>query len=339
MTNEYALCCPWRRFLARFMDYLIYSFLWLFILRFVFGANLATGSSPSYLDTLMVLFLMLLVEPAQLHKFGTTPGKKLLGIKVETLHGYRLSYWKGLYRTGKLISSGLGYGIPILNIYRLWISYKRCTNREMQPWDEDISYSISDIKWSRGALYAAVSVVLIFAMGLTIALDPLPPNRADLTIEEFAENFNYLAAYYQVDLGGRNLSANGQWERGSEEDSIISGYPEFFYKLDDGIIKEVGFELEIVNHDKWISSYEDQMIIAALSFLGAQQDMHLFSRTRKEIVNRISGNSFESFQFKEDGITVANDVEYSGYFADFPVLVPDEFKESRFWMFFRMQKN
>jgi len=341
MPREHAVCSPWRRFLARSMDYLIYSFLWLLILRFVFGVNLITRSSFSnYLDTLMILLLMLLVEPALLQKFGTTAGKKALGIRVETLHGHRLSYWEGMYRTGNIISSGLGYGIPILNIHRLWRSYKRCANGEIQPWDEDISYSISDITWHRGVIYAAVSVVLIFAMGLTITVEPMPPNRGDLTIDEFAENFNYLASYYQINLGGRSLSANGQWDRESEEDSIICGYPEFFYKLNNGSIKEVGFELEFVNHDKWISSYEDQMILAALSFVGAQQDIALLSMTRKEIIKKISGKSFQDFEFEEGGITVSNEVEYSGYFADFPVLVPDESSEkTRFWMFFRMQKN
>ncbi|MFH5836480.1 MerR family transcriptional regulator [Proteiniclasticum sp. C24MP] len=84
---------PVRRFLARILDLSIYAFLLDSVLVFIFNMITSNRNAvENLLFTGVVTVLMLLVEPLLLMKFGTTPGKALLGLIVRNPEGSRLSY-------------------------------------------------------------------------------------------------------------------------------------------------------------------------------------------------------------------------------------------------------
>ena len=66
---------------------------------------------------------MLLLEPAFLRGFGTTPGKAILGFRLEHEDGRKLTYLEGLSRTWQVALWGMGLGIPIYSLYRYFKSY------------------------------------------------------------------------------------------------------------------------------------------------------------------------------------------------------------------------
>jgi len=322
---------PWRRYLARMFDIFMYDILWSAFLAFVFHVNLAARNNLlSLFNSFAAIAIMLVLEPLWLYLFGTTPGKAIFGLRIETPEGRRLSYGEGLERTWGVIGAGMGYNIPIYNLIRLWKSYKLCSEKETQPWDESISYTLKDTKWYRGVFYTGAYAAAFVVLLMIMSAQRLPPNRGDLTVAEFVENHNYYAKFLGVDFGNEYLDENGKWaEKEFDGTAYIEiGHterPEYHFTIEDGYVTGVSFEIEIKNNEDWINSYDTQMVLASLAFAGAQNEMRLFSKIPSQIVKQIDSNTFKDFQFAEAGIKFTCDTEYSGYVDLQPhFLVPEE---------------
>lgn len=310
---------PWRRYFARLLDISIYNILWSAFLAFAFHVNLTSRSNlENFFDVFIAFAIMLFLEPLWLHLFGTTLGKAIFGLRIETPNGNLLSYSDGLERTWGVIGVGMGYNIPIYTLVRLWKSYNLCIENENQPWDESISYTIKDTKWYRNMLYIGAHAVVLAVLITIVYAQQLPPNRGDLTIAEFVENYNYYVKFFDIDFGNEYLDENGKWVENDHDGTIYIqiGHvekPEYNIILENGYVSGVSFAVEIKNNENLLSSYDTQMFLASLAFVGAQEEMKLFSKIPTRIAKQISDKTFEDFKFKEAGITFSCDTEYSGY--------------------------
>ena len=91
---------PWRRFLARTFDLMLYSLLRDFLLVMLFRTNISSQSSvENFFLTYISLGLMLLIEPLWISMFNTTPGKAIFGLKIENIDRTRLTYGEAYMRT------------------------------------------------------------------------------------------------------------------------------------------------------------------------------------------------------------------------------------------------
>lgn len=309
---------PWRRFLARSFDISIYNILWSVFLAFVFHVNVAARSGPeNLLDTLIVFIMMLFLEPLWLRLFGTTPGKLIFGLRIENPDGGHLFYDEGLDRTLRVIGTGMGYNIPIYSLICLWKSYGRCIENEIQPWDESIYYTIKDTKRYRGLLYIAASALSFIVLFTIISSQLLPPNKGDLTVAEFAENYNYYAKLFEIDLGDEYMDETGNWDKKKTDGSVIyiglAEKPEYHFTTENGYVTGVSFVIEVVNNEGFITSYNKQMFLTSLAFACAQNEVRLFSKIPNRIADKIDNNIFKDYNFTEAGITFMCDIEYSGY--------------------------
>ena len=321
---------PWRIFLARTFDSSIYRIFWSAFLAFVFHINLTFRNNWKYiLDSFIIIAIMLILEPLWLHLFGTTLGKAIFGLRIESDDGKRISYSEGLERTWGVIGKGMGYNIPIYSIVRYWKSYRTCSENEAQPWDESISYTIKDTKWYRNVLYICAYVVTIVILLMIHSVQLLPPNRGELTVAQFVENYNYYAKYYDINFGNKYLDENGEWAENEFDGTFYvqidrDEMPEFRFNIENGYVQGVSFEVELKNNQKWLRSFDDQMLLASLAFICAQNEMGLFSKLPGSITEQIGNNAFQSFRFTEAGITVICDTEYYGYEAGPMYLYPVE---------------
>jgi DNA-binding transcriptional MerR regulator len=335
---------PWRRFLARMLDVTIYSTFWSALLALVFHVNITNRKGVlDFIDTIMAIIIMLFVEPLLLRFFGTTIGKWVFGLRLEDENGNRPSYNSGFTRTWGVIGSGLGYNIPIYNLVRLWKSCKRCSENEPQPWDDELMYSIKDTKPYRGVLFVGINILIVGAISLILICAQLPPNRGDLTVVEFAENYNTLASYYGINTG-KYLNENGQWADNPYDGRVYinafgSPLTAFEYTTINNYITSIRFEIEISKSQDWLSSSNMQMILSALSFMGAQKEAGIFSNIRSKIPKLINENSFKSFDITQAGIQMNCDVAFSGYvIASDEMLIPEDGAQTHYHMVFSMQK-
>ena len=211
--------CPWRRFFARNVDAGLYGLLWSMLSQWVFRINpdnfiqfmagLAWSLACGYVGWLLTFVF----EPVLLHYWGTTPGKWIFGLSVRDEDGSKLSIRTAYARLWGVFGYGNCYALPFFDWYCNYKCYRACKEEEL-PWDLENGCSIvvreREVRWYRVALYLLV-IALRAAAGYGIDLHAkLPPNRGELTLEQFVENCNDYLKYNE------NLppyvTADGTWD-------------------------------------------------------------------------------------------------------------------------------
>ena len=211
--------CPWRRFFARNVDAGLYGLLWSMLSQWVFRINpdnfiqfmagLAWTVACGYVGWLLTFVF----EPVLLHYWGTTPGKWIFGLSVRDEDGSKLSIRTAYARLWGVFGYGNCYALPFFDWYYNYKCYRACKEEEL-PWDLENGCSIvvreREVRWYRVALYLLV-LVLRAAAGYGIDIHAKqPPNRGELTLEQFVENCNDYLKYNE------NLppyvTADGTWD-------------------------------------------------------------------------------------------------------------------------------
>lgn len=338
---------PWRRFFARNIDLTIYSVLWSMLLTLALNVNISSrGTAGKNVDLLMAVVFMLILEPAMLSLFGTTPGKFLLGLRITSCEGRRLTYSEAASRTVSALWYGMGFCIPIYNLVRLWKSYKDCSEGYPLRWEGESTMSLKDEKaWRIGAVvctYAFLFGVLV----LTIMSSGLPKHRGEISVAEFCDNYNRLAKYYDVGTDRYYLDESGKWIEVKNYGEVVIEIgggvrTEYIFTEQDGVMTGVEFAVEMTNSDDWPSSYQNEMILLMLSFIQAQKEYNSWRDGSSKIIEKVQQSEFRDFSFTEYGITVTCDVDYSGYMetADMGMLFPEEGQDNSFQFRFSMKKN
>ena len=252
--------CPWRRYFARMLDHAFGGLILSVILSLVFRVNMQNiGGFGEWLLGYVEWLIWLPLEALLLSRWGTTPGKWIMGIRVEHEDGRKLTFGEAIDRTWQVFVTGMGALIPIYNIYRLWKSYKavRDGDDDELEWEWNTN-SVLVIKerdcpgW-RPAVYAGACAALIFllvAVGMFPGLHP-PHRGSQLTVEEFVDNYNTMARFHGYT--GDELQMDGtfgvppEWPA-SELDSItidLEEDPVLRFEETDGILTKVSLKQDL----------------------------------------------------------------------------------------------
>jgi len=164
-TDTVAKVRPWVRYWARYLDVMIFSF--------IFGIFLAIFI-PSILEksnivlTMLSLFAWIFVESMLLSSWGTTPGKWLLRISLKDVNGNKPTFSSALNRSFTVWFKGLGFGIPIVNLITLIISYNHLTQNGITSWDKDGHFTVAHKKI--GIIRTIIAVIIFILSIFLIAL-------------------------------------------------------------------------------------------------------------------------------------------------------------------------
>lgn len=311
---------PWRRYFARWLDLNLYGVIGQALTVLVFHMHSDHGAIINFIiNWILLMLVLLLIEPLLLSRFGSTVGKALFGIAVCQKDGTHLTYLQGFNRTWDVVKSGMGYMIPVYNVVRMFRCYQLYVNGSEMEWDEQYSYTFKHITilcW--GLFFVWIACLRLAPHGIG-ELAQVPPHRGELTVEEFADNFNYLASYYQVDHNSPKLEMDGTWEESENgemihQDMLYGGVrPEFVYAEENGIITGISFVVEAEDVGGVMSPYVMQMNVAALAYAGAQKGAAWNFTERNRVRNGIRNSGFSDFQFSYGGVDIRCDKEYSGY--------------------------
>ncbi|WP_312653761.1 MerR family transcriptional regulator [Proteiniclasticum sp.] len=311
---------PWRRFLARGFDLALYLTLWHAVLVKIFHVNVGERIGLiGYLDLIVIIIMMILIEPVLLHFFRTTPGKAIFGLRIENADENRLTYIEAFNRTWGVALKGLGLAIPLVSFITYWTSYDRMKNGEIQPWDEGISYRIKDRKIYRFVVFGLANVLLILVFSFVEFSYYVPPHKGDLTVEEFSENFNHYAKIYDMDFGNLYLDKNGSWQEIVKYDHRTSLLPDYLlppvvrFRQKDGLVTGISFVVEVEETDLWIESNRNFMMLSSLALKGKNQSI-LQTDSDQAIIDEIWRKPFESFAIEAGGLLITNRIENSGYY-------------------------
>lgn len=170
---------PWRRFFARGIDLQIIGLPTSFAIAFVlatihppFGEWIQTKGSE-WAFAILLFPVILALETVVFALFGNTLGKALLGVKLRSLAGERLTVSQYIERQARIYLGAYGLGIPLVSLFTLWGSYRNLTQQGSTAYDRG-SYRVTaaPMSWLRwlGAILLIVSLLAING-----ALNVLPP--------------------------------------------------------------------------------------------------------------------------------------------------------------------
>lgn len=307
---------PWVRWLARTLDFTLYR------VALLCGSVLLTRTvlpSDPLLDLILsylVWGVAFLVEPLLLSTWGTTPGKWIMGLTVRDACGDKLTWKAAATRLRVLFGKGEGWGIPFYDLYRNYKSYKACMDGQTQPWDEDVAYTLADTSPLRAVGCAAAWAAGVLVTLASVLSITMPLHRGPVTVAEFSENYN---EYYRQIMGQEalyRLDSQGRWEKRDSGGTVVilgsDGPPaELEFTLDGDIVTGVSFRSQDPP-GLWGGGAAPSLELTALCLLGRQADLfHWYGLSTG--LSDAMGGAWESYRVDYGGLTIVNDVAYSGY--------------------------
>jgi uncharacterized RDD family membrane protein YckC len=138
--GEFDLARAWPRFWARLFDIVLYSLpvgLVAGLLAPGLFTSLPAGRAGDILAGLLALPIVMIIDALVISYFGTSPGKAIAGLKVETFDGKKLSVETSLRRNLLVYLKGLGLGLPVICLVTYSQSYTAVRDDGTASWDDD----------------------------------------------------------------------------------------------------------------------------------------------------------------------------------------------------------
>ena len=304
----------WQRFFARYLDVTLYHAFWVTLLPLL-GYNLFRNrNGGAMLVQVLSLLTMFFLEPLLLHIFAATPGKWLFGLRVTDGDDGKLTYEAALNRTAFVFWYGIRLDLPVLRLVRLY----KCAEDEQAgkalPWEADSEQTVHDRRGWRFAAAALLAIAVMAGAVLSVLLPIGTVHRGDLTVAQFAENYN--AIQRQLGSEGIELDASGCWKAesvfetsgGTTTYMFRDRYPQFEYETENGILTAVIYRLESGTGNEVQASPDGNVLSLALyAFAGAETKYLAFDRALQTAAADLSEHRFSEFQTVVDGV----DVSYS----------------------------
>lgn len=134
----------WRRFGARWFDYLAY--LALFHIWIVWADVDLKALAQRSLFPIVFVMPWIFFEAVALHFWGTTLGKWLTGLKVRTVEAQKLTAGKALLRTVRVMILGMGFAQPFLIIICHLLASWFATKKKIVLWDSSAGIRLERAK-------------------------------------------------------------------------------------------------------------------------------------------------------------------------------------------------
>ena len=302
----------WQRFFARYLDVTLYHAFWVTLLPLL-GYNLFRNrNGGAMLVQVLSLLTMFFLEPLLLHIFAATPGKWLFGLRVTDGDGGKLTYEAALNRTAFVFWYGIRLDLPVLRLVRLY----KCAEDEQAgkalPWEADSEQTVCDRHGWRFAAAALLAIAVMAGAVLGVLLPIGTVHRGDLTVAQFAENYN--AIQRQLGFEGIELDASGCWKAESVFETsggtmtymFRDRYPQFEYETENGILTAVIYRLESGTGNEVQAIPDGNVLSLALyAFAGAETKYLAFDRALQTAAADLSEHRFSEFQTVVDGVDVS----------------------------------
>lgn len=302
----------WQRFFARYLDVTLYHAFWVTLLPLL-GYNLFRNrNGGAMLVQVLSLLTMFFLEPLLLHIFAATPGKWLFGLRVTDGDDGKLTYEAALNRTAFVFWYGIRLDLPVLRLVRLY----KCAEDEQAgkalPWEADSEQTVHDRRGWRFAAAALLAIAVMAGAVLGVLLPIGTVHRGDLTVAQFAENYN--AIQRQLGSEGIELDASGCWKAesvfetsgGTTTYMFRDRYPQFEYETENGILTAVIYRLESGTGNEVQAIPDGNVLSLALyAFAGAETKYLAFDRALQTAAADLSEHRFSEFQTVVDGVDVS----------------------------------
>lgn len=295
---------PWRRFIARSLDYGLFDGGLLLLLYVIFRIRPIPYDYFTPFLAMIFGFLYVPVEAFLIHKWGTTPGKWAMGIRLDHFEGGKLDIWDAWFRSWRVWKYGMGLGIPYVSIFANIRAYCNLTGTSMRRWRrfDDPVDPPADMEWddtteiiyepwegrTRNRVLPLLLVCLVLSV-VTICDIPKPSNReSNLTIAQFAENYNDTLRLLQMDgTLGNTLNSDGSREQSYS--GPVAGFDggtpigsekaEFSYETEGEYLKRITYNRAMTDV-VWYHPLDGMCSNAAITLMLSQPESDLLDLIR-----------------------------------------------------------
>ncbi len=289
---------PWKRYFAREIDQMVFRIALLFLGVVILRIRPLKWFYAFLNFYLVTALLWVPVEGLLIHYFGTTPGKWLLGIHIESVNGGPMPISDAIHRAWDVLRYGYGFDIPLYTLWRQYCCYRDYKDYGYVQWDREhgaeyqFSYYFSTGKKVGMAVMVALHLIAVF---VTINDSIKPFYRGeDLTVAQFASNYNQIlneaeGSYSYISY----LQEDGTWPKFFEGNGVSiyidgrpvivhdsgrqeTGYSDFEYELENGVIRTITYN-QTWTEVSYLSPLSGKAVNALISIATAQDWFNLIS--------------------------------------------------------------
>ncbi len=171
-----------RRFWARWTDLTLYSALW-WLGMYLGGRDI--GSAIANLWVLIPMFLpWFAVEAWLIHRFGTTPGKWLMGLKVSNEDGSALALKESVWRALRVMITGIGFGWGLLAILCQTMSWFTTRRLGKPIWDYMGNHKVEAAPLKP---FRTVVLIIVFIGAAQLQMAVRGPHEEKIMVEQFPQ--------------------------------------------------------------------------------------------------------------------------------------------------------
>lgn len=240
---------PVRRFIARVLDCNILYYLLMFFCIVVLRIRPFSGFLK-WLVYFGSLFLLVPLDAFCLSRWGKTPGKWFMGLEVRSCDGDTLTFNQAMEREWNILRYGIGLGIPVFRIWRLYRRYREYRQFPEMDWDRQNEYIYTAWSKQKKAAFAGMLCMLAVLLGIS-TLDVIRPRYrgADLTVAEFASNYNFYVYRNSESVSQYNLLQKDGTAYPTQQTIAVlymDGTPEkktleFSYEMENGYLRTISY--------------------------------------------------------------------------------------------------
>jgi len=175
-----------RRFWARWTDLTVYSALWWLGMYFS-GRDI--GAAIANLWLLLTIYLpWFALEAWMIHRFGSTPGKWLMGLRVVNEDGSALALKPAIWRSLRVMVTGVGFGWGLLSLLCQVMSWFTTRRLGKPIWDH-----IGGHKVIAGTLspFRTAGLVILFFVAAQLQMAVRGPHEEKMMSESFPQYKEY----------------------------------------------------------------------------------------------------------------------------------------------------
>ncbi|MES2981552.1 MAG: RDD family protein [Verrucomicrobiota bacterium] len=171
-----------RRFWARWLDLVVYSAVW-WLLMYVAGRNIGLMIENEWL-MISMLIPWFALESWLLHRFGTTPGKWLLGIRVVNDDDTPLTFKSSIWRSIRVMIAGVGFGWGLLSLLCQAMSWFTTRKIGKPVWDYMGKHKITVAPLKA---FKIIALILLFFTAIQLQSAVRGPYDQEKFLKEFPQ--------------------------------------------------------------------------------------------------------------------------------------------------------
>lgn len=187
-----------RRFWARWMDLFVYGSLW-WLALYLGGRDLGVASMNPWLMLTMYIPWFVL-EAWLIHRFGTTPGKWLMGLAVRNDDGSLLSLKAAIWRSLRVLVTGIGFGWRWLSPLCQTMSWFTARRIGKPVWDYVGGHKVIGSELNP---YKLMGLIFGFLAAMSLQFSVLGPHIEAAVVKENPELAQYYKAWHRFYLPRR----------------------------------------------------------------------------------------------------------------------------------------